>query len=181
MRLLFLFVAKSCLTFCDPRNCCNQASLSFTISLSLLTLLSIESLMSSNHLILCHIPISSCPQSFPASGSFPIRQLFTSSDQSIGASASASVLPMNTQAWFPLGLASFISLLSKGCLTVIYNLKHHHNLKHQILCCSAFFMAQISYPYLTIGKIIALTRWTCVGIVMSLTFNIKVIYLNILY
>ena len=59
-------------------------------------------------------PFSSCPQSFPASGSFPINQLFTSGGQSIGASALASVLPMNIQGWFPVGLTGLISLLSKG-------------------------------------------------------------------
>ena len=79
-------------------------SLSFTISQSLLKLMSIESVMPSNQLILC--------QSFPAS--FPVRQLFTSGGQSIRASALASVLPMNIQGWFPLGLTYLISLQSKG-------------------------------------------------------------------
>ena len=76
----------------------HQASLSFTISWSLLKLMSIESVMLSNHLILC-CPFSSCPQSFPGSGSFPMNRLFTSGGQSIGASASASasVFPMNIQ------------------------------------------------------------------------------------
>ena len=59
-------------------------------------------------------PFSSCPQSFPASGSFPMSWLFISGGQSIGASASASVLPMNIQGWFPLGLTGLISLLPKG-------------------------------------------------------------------
>ena len=59
------------------------------------------------------IPFSSCSQSFPASGTFPVSQLFTSGGQSVGASASASVLPMNIWGWFPLGLTGFISLLSK--------------------------------------------------------------------
>ena len=89
-----------------------QASVSFTISCSLLKLMSIESVMPSNHLILC-IPFS-CPQSFPASGSFPDRQLFASGVQSIGTSASASVFKMNIQGWFPLGLTDLITLLSKG-------------------------------------------------------------------
>ena len=71
-----------------------QASLSFTISLSLLKLLASESVMPSNHLILCRL-FSSCPQSLPASGSFPMGQFFASGGQRIGASASASVLPMN--------------------------------------------------------------------------------------
>ena len=90
-----------------------QASLSFIISLSLLKLMSIESVMPSNHLILCH-PFSSSLRSFPASGSFPVSQFFASGGRRIGASASASVLPMNIQDWFPLGLTGLISLLSKG-------------------------------------------------------------------
>ena len=67
------------------------------------------------------IPFSSCPQSFPASGSFPMNQLFTSDGQSIGASSSASVLPMNIQGWFPLGLTDLISLQSKGLSRVFSN------------------------------------------------------------
>ena len=68
-------------------------------------------------------PFSSCPQSFPTSGSFPMSRLFASGGQSSGDSASASVPPMNIQGWFPLGLTSLISLLSKGLLRVFYNLK----------------------------------------------------------
>ena len=68
------------------------------------------------------IPFSSCPQSFPASGSFPMSQFFTSGDQSIGASASASVLPMNIQDWFPLGWTGLISLQSKGLSRVFYDI-----------------------------------------------------------
>ena len=67
------------------------------------------------------IPFSSCPQSFPASGSFPMSQLFTSGDQSIGVSASASVLPMNTQDWSPSGWTGWISLQSKGLSRVLSN------------------------------------------------------------
>ena len=67
------------------------------------------------------IPFSSCPQSFPASGSFQMSQLFTSSGQSIGASALASVLPMNTQDWSPLGWTGWISLQSKGLSRVFSN------------------------------------------------------------
>ena len=77
-----------------------QASLSITNSQSLLKLMSIESVMPSNHLILCR-PLLSCPQSFPALGSFPMGQLFTWAGQSIGVSASASVLSINIQGWFP--------------------------------------------------------------------------------
>ena len=82
--------------FATPWTTARQASLSITNSQSLPKPMSIESVMPSNHLILC-LPFSSCPQSFPASGSFPMSQLFTSSDQSIGVSVSASVLPMNSQ------------------------------------------------------------------------------------
>ena len=74
----------------------HQACMSITNSQSLLKFMSIESVMASNHPILCH-PFSSCLQSFPESGSFPTSQFFASGDQSIGASASASVLPMNIQ------------------------------------------------------------------------------------
>ena len=91
----------------------HQASLSFIISQSLLKLIFIESVMPSNHLILCQ-PLLFPPSNFPASGSFPMSRLFTSGGQRIGASASASVLPMNIQDWFPLGSTGLISLQSKG-------------------------------------------------------------------
>ena len=94
-----------------PHGLC-QAPLSLTLSLRLLKLMSIGSLMPSNHRIL-YLPLFSCPQSFPASGSFPLNQLFASGGQSIGASAAASILPANIQGWFPLGLTGLISLLSK--------------------------------------------------------------------
>ena len=88
-----------------------QASLCSTISQSLLILMCIELVMPPNCLILCR-PFSSSLQSFPASGSFSLSWLFTSGGQSIG--ASASLLPVNIQGWFPLGLTGLISLLSKG-------------------------------------------------------------------
>ena len=89
----------------------SQASLSFTISQSFLKLTSIESMMPSNHIILCSL--FSCPQSFPASGSFPVSRLFVLSGQTIGVSASTSVLPVAIQGWFPLGLTGLIFFLSK--------------------------------------------------------------------
>ena len=90
-----------------------QASLSITSSGSLLKLVSIESVILSNHPILPFAaPFSSCPQSFPALGSFPVSQLFASSAHSTGASASASVLPMNIQDCFPLGLTGLITLFA---------------------------------------------------------------------
>ena len=114
------------------------------------------------------VPFSSCLQSFSASGSFPMSQFFALGGRSIGVSASASVLPMNIQDWFPLQLLGLISLLSKGTLK---SLLHHHSSKASILRCSAFFMVQLSHPYMTTGKTIALTRWSFVGKVMSLLLN----------
>ena len=103
------------------------------------------------------VPFSSCPQSFPASGSFPVSQLFKSGDQSTGVSASASVLPLSIQGWFPLGLTWFDLLAVQGTLK---SLLQHHNSKASILWHSAFFTVQLSPPYVTTGKIIALTRRT---------------------
>ena len=97
-----------------------QASVSFTISQKLLKLTSIESVMPSDHLVLCRT-FSSCLQSVPASGSFPMCQFFTSGGQSIDPSASVSVLPMNTQDWFPLGLIGLISMQSRGLSRVFSN------------------------------------------------------------
>ena len=105
------------------------------------------------------VAFSSCLQSFPASGSFPMSQFFASGSKSIGVSASASVLPMNIQDWLPLGLTGCISLQSKGLSRVFK--------KYQ------FFGSQLSFshPYMTTGKTIALTRQTFVGKVPSLLFN----------
>ena len=113
------------------------------------------------------VPFSSCPQSLPASGSFQMSQLFTWGGQSTGVSASASVLPMNTQDWSPLGWTGWISLQSRGLSRVFSNTTVQ---KHQ------FFGAQLSSqsnscPYTTTGKTIALTRRTFIGTVMSLLFN----------
>ena len=90
------------------------------------------------------IPFSSCPQSFPASGSFPMSQFFASGDQRIGVSASASVLPVTIQDWFPLEWTGWISLLSKG---LFKSLLQHHPSKPSILQHSAFFIIQLSHPY----------------------------------
>ena len=90
-----------------------QASLSITNSQSLLKLMSIELVIPSNCFILCH-PLCLLLSLFPTSGSSPMNQLFASGGQSIGTSASASVLPMNIQDWFPLGLTGLITLQSKG-------------------------------------------------------------------
>ena len=114
------------------------------------------------------IPFSSCLQSFPASGTFLMSQFFTSGGQSIEASASASVLSMNIQDWSPLGLTWLDLLAAQGTLK---SLLQHHSSKVSILQRSAVFMVQLSYPYMTTGKTIALTRQTFVGKVVSLLFN----------
>ena len=99
--------------FATPWPAARQASLSITNSQSLLKLMYVGSVMPSNHLIFCH-PLLLPPSFFPRSGSFQISQLFLSGHQSIGVSASASVLPMNIQYWFPLEWTGWISLRSKG-------------------------------------------------------------------
>ena len=104
--------------FVTPWTASCQASLSFTISQSLLKLMSIESVRPSNHLVLCH-PLLLLPLSFPVSGSFTISRLFISGGQMIGTSASA--LPKNTQSWFSLGLTGLNSLQSKGLSRVFSN------------------------------------------------------------
>ena len=122
----------------------------------------------------CHPTISSSfvpfsrLWSFPASGYFQMSQLFTSGGQSVEVSVSASVLPMNIQDWLPLQLTGLISLQSKALSRVFSNT---HRSKASILWCSAFFIVQLSHPYMTTGKIIALTRQNFVVKVMSLLFN----------
>ena len=135
----------------SPRVCSNSCPLSWwchpTISPS-------ATLFSS------HLP------SLPASGSFPESWHFASGGQSIG--ASASVLPMKKiQGWFPLGLTG----LSPCCPRDSPSLLQHHDLKASVLQCSVFFMVQLSHPYMTIGKTIALTRQTFLSKVMSVIFN----------
>ena len=90
------------------------------------------------------VPFSSCPQSLPASELFPMSPLFTWGGQSIGVSASLSVLPMNIQEWFPLGWTGWISLQSKEL--------SRESSKPSILWQSAFFRVQLSHPYLTTEK-----------------------------
>ena len=118
-------------------NCSMPAPLSSTISWSLLRFMSIELVMLSNHLILCHL-FSFFLQSFPASRSFPVSLLFTSGGQSIGASASARVLPIT------LGLTGLISSLAKRLSRVFSSttVQKHHIFQH-----SAFFMVQLSHLY----------------------------------
>ena len=108
-------------------------------------------------------PFSSCLQSSPKSGSFPVSQFFRSGGQNIGVSTSASVLQLIFRTDFLWdGLVDLLAV--QGTL-------QHHSSKASILRCSAFFTVQLSHPYMTTGKTIALTRRTFVGRVMSLLFN----------
>ena len=104
-------------------------------------------------------------QSFPASESFPVSPLFPSCDQSIGVLASASVLPMNIQGWFPLGLTDLISWL------VQRDSQKSSPAQLEIIRPSAFSTVQLSRLFMTPGRTIALARWTFVGKVMSLLYN----------
>ena len=139
---------------------------SFTISLSLLRFMSIESRMP---FISSSVVPFSCLQSFPASGSFLMHWLFASGGQSIGASASASVLPMNIQDWFPLGLTGLISLLSKGFSRVfsITTIRKHQFFSTQPSLWSNYCI----HTWPRGKKNILLTIWTFVGKMMSLLFN----------
>ena len=141
----------------------HQTSLSITNSQSLFKLMSIESVMPSNHLI----PLYSRLQSLPASGSFQMTQFFTSDGQSM--SFSFSISPSNEYS----GLISFRIdwfdfLAVQGTFK---SLLQHHSSKASVLHCSTFTMVQLSHPYMTTGKTIALTRWTFVGKIMSLLLN----------
>ena len=156
----FSSVAQSCPTLCSPMNC---SAPGFSVHHQLLEFIQthvhgVGSAIQPSHPLLCP-----SPPAFPASGSFQKSQFFTSDGQSIGVSVSASVLPMNIQDidWFDL-------LIIQGTL------KHH--LQHLssialFLWCSAFFMVQLSHPYITTSKTIALTTRAFVGKVMSLLFN----------
>ena len=116
-------------------------------------------------------PSSSRLRSFPSSGCFQMNQSFESGGQSIGVSASTSVLPVNLQDWSPLEWAGWISWLSKGLSRVFSNTTVQ---KHQFFSAQLSFYSQLSHPYMTTGKTIALTRRTFVGKVMSLFSNMLI-------
>ena len=142
--------------FATPWIAARQASLSNTNSRSSLRLTSIESVMPSSHLSLCR-PFLLLPPIPPSIRSFPTSQLFAWGGQSTGASALASFLPKKIP-----GLISFrmdwLDLLAvQGTLM---SLLQHHSSKTSILGHAAFFTVQLSHPYMTTGKTIALTRWT---------------------
>ena len=141
----------------------SQGSLSFSISRSLLKFISTDLVMPFNYRILC-LPFGL--QSFPASGSFPMSQLFSSGGQIIG--AVTSVLPMNIQGWFPLELTGLISLLSKGLSRVFSSITVQ---KHQFFGTQPSLWSNSHICARTTGKTIALTIWTFVSKVMSQLFN----------
>ena len=163
----FSSVAQLCLTLCNPMNCLTPGLLAITNSRSSLRLTSIESVMPSDHLILCR-PLLLLPSIFPG-----IRVFSNESAPHIRWpkywSFSFSISPSNEHP----GLISFrkdwLDLLAvQGTLK---SLLQHHSSKASILQCSAFFTVQLSHPYMTTGKTVALTRPTFVGKVMSLLFN----------
>ena len=145
-----------------------QAPPSSTISQSLLKFIYVELVILCNHLVF-YWTLLLCLQSFPASclpQTFPISQLFTSGDQNISASASASVLPMNIQGWFPLGLTSLISLESKGLSRALSNTTVQ---KDQFLGTQ---LPLRSNSHIHTWLLEIMPRCTFVGKVVSLLFNI---------
>ena len=176
-------VTQTCPTLWDPRLPCASPSPSICSNSCPLSQWCHPTISSSV------IPFSSCLQSFPASGSFLMGQVFASGGQSVGASASASVFPMNTQDWSPSGWTGWISLQSKGLSRVFSNTtaqEHQffgiqpslwsstyiHGLNSPWGCKGSdttepVSLSLLSHPYRTTGKTIALTRWTFVGKVVS--------------
>ena len=151
----------------QPQNCPRQASLSITNSQSLLKLMSIESVMPSNHLILCH-PLLLSPSIFPSIRVF-------SSESALGIrwpkdwSFSFNISPTSEHPGLISSRMDWLDLLAvQGTLK---SLLQHHGSKASILLCLAFFIVQLSHPCMTTGKTTALTRQTFVGKVMSLLFN----------
>ena len=124
--------------------------------------MSIELVMPSNHLILCR-PCLLLLSIFPSIRVFSNESILQSGGQNIGASASSSALPKNIQD-FSFRIDCFDLLTVQG---ILKSLLQHHISKTSMLWCSAFFMVQLSHPYMTIGKTIALTIWTCVSKVIS--------------
>ena len=153
--------------FATPQTTACQASLSITNSHSSLRLMSIESVMPSNHLILC-CPLLLLPSIFPI-----IRVLSSESVLRIRWpkywTFSFNICPSNEYSRLISFRIDWLDILEvQGTLK---SLLQYHNLKASILQCSAFFIVNLSHPYMTTGKTIALTRWTFVGKVMSLLFN----------
>jgi len=159
-------VSQLCLTLCDPMDCSTPGLPVHHNSQSLLKLMFIESVMPSNHLILCR-PLLLLPSIFPSIRVFSNELVhcirwpkYWSFSFSIGPSNEYSGLITFSIDWFDLAV--------QGTLK---SLLQYHSSKGSVLRCSAFFMVQLSHPYMTTGKTIAMTRWAFVGRVMSLLFN----------
>ena len=176
---LLCFSRKSCPTLCDPHGifvtpwtAVCQASLSFTISWSLLKLMCIELVMPSNHLILC-LPLLLLPSIFPT-----IRVLSNELAVHIRWPKywSFSISPSNEYSGLIFFRIDWFDLLAVQ--ETLRSLPQYHSLKASILWCSAFFMVPLSYPYMTTGKTIALSIWTFVSEVMSLLFNMLLLLLS---
>ena len=149
-----------------PWTAASQASLSFTISRGLLRCISVESVMPSNHLILCS-PLLLLPSIFPNTRAFSsesVLHIRWPKDWSF----SFSISPSNEHSGLIFTADWFDLFAIQGTLN---SLLQHHSSKASILWCSAFFIVQLSHPYMTIGKTIALTRRTFVDKIMSLVFN----------
>ena len=172
--LFFIQFRSHVRLFETPWTAAHQASLSFTISQRLLKLMSIELMMPSNHLILSHLPLF-LPSMFPSirvlsnESALCIRPKYWSF--SISSSSEYSRLISFRIDWFDLLAVQGTSLLSKGPPCCPSSLLLHHNSKPSVLWRSAFFMVQLSHPYMTTGKTIALIIWTFVSKVMPLLFN----------
>ena len=153
--------------FATPWTAARQASLSITNTWSLLKFMSIESVMPFNHLILCH-PLLLPPSIFPSIRVFS-KESVLHIRWSKYWSFSFSIIPSKEHPGLISCRMDWLDLLAvQGTLK---SLLQHHTSKTSILRCSAFFRVQLSYPYMTTGKTIALTRWTFVGKVMSLHLN----------
>ena len=150
--------------FASPWTAAHQAPLSISNSQSLLKLMSIESAIPSNHLILCR-PLL-LPSIFPSIRVFSKESVLHIRWPKYW-SFSFNISPSNEYS----GLISIDWLDLLAVQGTLKSLLQHHSSKASILWCSAFFMVQLSHPYMTTGKTIALTRWTFVGRVMSLLFN----------
>ena len=152
--------------FATPWTTACRASLYITNSWSLLRLMSIESLMpSSHHILCCHLLL--LPSIFPSIRVLSNESVLPTRWPKFWSCSFSVSPPVSTQDWSLLGWTGCISLQSKG----LSRLLQQHNSKASILQCSVFFIVQLSCPYMTTGKTIALTRWTFVGKAMSLLFN----------
>ena len=162
----FTSVAQSYPNLCNPWTVAHQASLSFINSWSLFKLMSIKSVMPSNHLIHCR-PLLLPPSIFPRIRVFS-NESFLHIRWPEYWSFSFNISPSNEYS----GLISFrMDWLDLAVRRTLKNLLQHHSSKASILWCSALFIVQLSHLYMTTGKTITLTRWTFVGKVMSLLFN----------